>query len=64
MQPTELAALSQCRYFVNVPKRNVIVKATNETIKTSSLAAFVALERRANRRQLNRALRLRYNARV
>jgi hypothetical protein len=47
-----------------MPKRNVIVKATNETVKTSSLGAFVALERRANGHQLNRALRLRHNARV
>jgi hypothetical protein len=64
MPPNDLAALSQCRYFVIVPKRNVIAKATTETIKTSSLVAFVALGRRANRRQLNRALRLPDNARV
>ena len=64
MPPIDLAALSQCRYFVNMPKRNVIVKATNETVKTSSLGAFVALERRANGRQLNRALHLPDNARV
>ena len=64
MPPNDLAALSQCRYFVIVPVGNVIVKAINETIKTSSLVAFVALGHRANRRQLNRALRLPDNARV
>ena len=64
MPPNDLAALSQCRYFVIVPKRNVSVKATTETIKTSPLVAFVALGLRANRRHLNRALRLRHNARV
>mgnify|MGYP006999655491 CR=1 FL=1 len=55
MPPNDLAALSQCRYFVIVPKRNVIAKATTKTIKTSSLVAFVAL----NGRRLNRALRRR-----
>jgi hypothetical protein len=64
MPSTDLAALSQCRYFVIVAVRDIIVKATNETIKTSSLVAFVALGRRANGRKLNRALRLPHNARV
>jgi hypothetical protein len=59
-----LVALSQCRYFVNVPKHNVIVKATNETIKTSLLVAFVALERGANGLKLNRAPPQPDNARV
>jgi hypothetical protein len=64
MPPNDLAALSQCRYFVIVPKCTVLVKATTETIKTSSLVAFVALGSSANGLKLNRALRLPDNARV
>lgn len=47
-----------------MPQRNVIVKATNATVKAWSLGAFVALERRAKGRQLNRALHLPDNARA
>ena len=64
MPPIDLAALSQCRYFAFLSGRDIAVKATNETARLSSLVAFVALERRAKGRQLNRALRLPDNARV